>query len=84
MSQLEQQLGDWAKAAEKLIESKTQELCDARVQNFERCALEGQQGPGGQWTKEVLNSVLDAARASCKWSIPPGPLDCPVSRPCSE
>ena len=70
----------WATVVMKLAKSKTQMQTDTLVLNYEKCAKLKLQGPGGTWTMDVLDAILDCVRGQTQWSIRPREEDVPVPK----
>ena len=70
----------WQAVVEKLIGSPNETLFSARLRNYYTCAAQGQMGPGGVWSADIVADILEKVRESkrCPWPVPPamgGPDD---------
>ena len=70
----------WQVIVEKLIDSPSEALFSARLQNYNACVARGQMGPGCVWNADILVDILEKVRKSerCPWPVPPrmgGPDD---------
>ena len=64
-------LNGWDASLEKLLSSTSQELLSLRIANFERAVDEGREGPGGAWTRAVVDALVEAARPDVVWPMRP-------------
>eukprot|EP00969_Alexandrium_andersonii_P251845 11130954-Alexandrium_andersonii.AAC.1 len=66
-------LAAWESALRVFLTAPTEGAMAARVLLWERAALEGRLGPGGAWSNDVVDALLERARGGVGWPLrPPG------------